>query len=96
MTNPETDLDFSNYPADGVEGELRENLVFGSGSSTFALLVEYDPPDGPLRITVGNGPPHEDAPLALADVLRDVADLVEGLYERDEYWEALDKLDNKG
>lgn len=88
-----TDFDFRNYPADGTEGELRE-IIFGSGSDTFSLLIEVDPSGGPLQMTVGNGPPHEDAPRALAEVLRDMAELVESMEDNEEYWNALDALGN--
>ena len=86
-------LDFQNYPMDGASSLAHPQLWFGPAEKgIFKLLIEFDTSGGPLKVIVGNGPPHEDAPRAVADVLRSVADAVEAMDESDEYWVAVNAL----
>lgn len=94
VLSEELDLDFHNYPGGSTDGIVRDGLVFGSGSTDFAMLIEFSPDSDGLRVTVGNGPPHPDAPVALAEMLRSIAEIIEDLGDRDEYWEAINELDD--
>lgn len=92
MPDDEVALDFQNYPVDGDETAIREQVGFGPASEDFAVLVELNPTGGPLRITVGNGPPHEDAPRLIGQALHDIADAIEDLENTQAYWDALTEL----
>lgn len=92
MPDDKVVLQFENYPVDGAETSVRELVAFGPASDDFAILIELDPSGGPLRITVGNGPTHEDAPRLLGETLHDIADAVADLANNEEYWVALAAL----
>lgn len=83
-------IDFSleNYAASGTEGILR-TVGFGPVSNMFAVLIEIDPDDESIRVTIGNGPDHEQVPWVISEVLRVIADEIEDVGSAPEFEEYL-------
>ena len=85
ITDDDVAMVYENYPVDGVEAIIKTVNV-GPIGEDFVILIEFNPLEGPLRVTVGNGPTHEEAPTIVAKTLRDVADAIEDLQDMPEYW----------
>lgn len=97
-TTPDEDevyLVFENFPVEGTDAVVKD-IAFGPVSEDFVILVEFNPLEGPLRVTVGNGPSNEEAPTVLARTLRDIATAIESLEGVPEYWNLVNETTSKG
>lgn len=95
MSNEDqTQLEYNNIPFGSSDSVVRE-VAFGALSEDFVMLIEFNPVEGPIRVSVGNGPENEDGPAVLAEILRDIAAALDDVHEGDEYWAALQNhIDN--
>ena len=74
----EVNLTLRNYPASGVEGAVAD-VTFGPASEDFRVLITMAGASGDIDVVVGNGPPTEQLPDILPNILRELADIIEDL-----------------
>jgi hypothetical protein len=82
----ETVLDLRTFPYDGIASGVME-VTFGPASDKFALLLEVDPNDKQLMVTIGNSPATSEIPTKIPVILRELADEIEALAERPDFLE---------